>query len=166
VSYEKIAESLRLTSELYDQLIELSVQKKEAIIRNRMDDIMQLLARESRLLKRMAEAEKLRTEAVRQFQQQEGYLSREPMTLWVVSKLVSNPAQKTALQDGIRRLAEQAEQLRRLNETNQLLVQQALDFVDLTLDLLVGPSEEAVYHDPTAQTPYTNQRAGLYDFKA
>jgi len=165
VSLRELQESLQLTHELYEALIDLAKQKKDCIVQNQLNELTLVMAKESRLLKKMSEAEHARTQAILALQRALGISRGEPLTLTEVARMVTSPEDKTAIEGWIDRLLEQAAKLRELNDLNQALTRQALDFVELSLDLLTGVPEQAVYQAPS-QTPAPTSRNGLYDFKA
>ncbi|WP_168735560.1 flagellar protein FlgN [Cohnella fermenti] len=166
MSHQPIVDSLERTYELFGQLLDLLVDKKEFVVQDKLTELTHALSKESRLLKRIAEEERTRAEAVKAYQFTIKHFSREPLTLAGVAQTLTSFADKSAVLEWMEKLTSRAEEIRKLNETNQMLVQQALDFANLSVDLLVGVQDEAVYQDPTAQTTYTPNRPGLYDFRA
>jgi hypothetical protein len=61
-----------------------------------------------------------------------------------------------------------ADQLKSINETNQLLIQQALDFVSYTLDLFTGSPEDDVVYQAPVQHPASasSGRKRFFDTRA
>lgn len=165
MSLHELRESLRLNEECYRELLDLAQQKKESIVNDRLNDLTLIMTKESRLLKKIAEAEQMRTQAILSFQQAAGLQREKPLTLTEVARIATNPEDKKDIRMRIERLSELTGKLKEMNELNQSLTRQALDFVELSLDLLMGVPDEAVYRIPT-QAPAPTGRKGAYDFKA
>lgn len=163
---QELIESLRLLLRLYRELIDLGRQKKDQVIGNRLNDLTETLAKESRVLRQLAEAEKARVQAVLAFQRELGLQANPDAKLAELAEMVADPAGKAELLRLMDDIGRTAQELRELNERNQVLVRQALGMVEAQLDLLAGaPEMEAVYQAP-ARTPAEPKRSGLFDTRA
>ncbi len=163
MAVQKLLESLRLLLRLYRELIDLGWKKKDQVIGNRLNDLTETLAKESRVLKQLAEAETARVQAVLAFQRELGLQENPEAKLAELAEWMTDPAGKTELLHLMDDIGRAAGELRELNERNQKLVRQALGMVEAQLDLFAGvPEEEAVYRAPTrgAAEP---KRSGLFD---
>ena len=162
----ELIESLRLMLRLYRQLIELGKQKKDQVIGNRLNDLTETLAKESRVLKQLTEADKARVRAVLAFQRSLGLKEDPEAKLHDLANLILNRTEKSETLQLLEDIGQAAAELKELNERNQALVRQALEMVEFTLDLLAGPPlEEPVYQAPTRK-PAEPKRISRFDAKA
>ena len=162
----ELIESLRFLLQLYRQLIDLGMQKKEQVIANRLNDLTDTLAKESRVLKQLAEAETARVRAVAAFQRSLGLKEDPEAKLHDLANLILNRTEKSETLQLLEDIGQAAAELKELNERNQALVRQALEMVEFTLDLLAGPPvEEPVYQAP-ARKPAEPKRVSRFDAKA
>lgn len=162
----ELIESLRLMLRLYRQLIELGKQKKDQVIGNRLNDLTETLAKESRVLKQLTEADKARVRAVLAFQRSLGLKEDPEAKLHDLANLILNRTEKSETLQLLEDIGQAAAELKELNERNQALVRQALEMVEFTLDLLAGPPvEEPVYQAP-ARKPAEPKRVSRFDAKA
>jgi flagellar biosynthesis/type III secretory pathway chaperone len=80
-------------------------------------------------------------------------------------KLVKAEDEK-ALADKQKQLLETIEKLRELNQLNQKLIEQSLAFIEYSMDLVLGPSEDnATYQNPVHQQQGVKRR-GMFDSRA
>lgn len=149
MSFQPLIDSLQQMSTLYAKLIELSERKKEQVIGNQLNELTQTLTQESKVIKSLVVADQDRMQALCAFQQETGIKKDPNMRMSDLAKHCTLLVHKQALQSVGPELAERVRILQRLNESNQLLVHQALDIVNHSLDLLVGsPEDEMVYQNP------------------
>jgi hypothetical protein len=64
------------------------------------------------------------------------------------------------------KLVEQTQSLKEINEFNQQLLQQSLNFVNLNLDLVLGQQESSNYTDNTSNEEESTASRSLFDSKA
>jgi|HigsolmetaGSP12D_1036236.scaffolds.fasta_scaffold00259_3 flagellar biosynthesis/type III secretory pathway chaperone len=168
MTLQALAESLEMTHSHYSALIELGLQKKEHILHHRLNELASVISKETKLLKQIDACEQIRNKAVLELQKEFGLSAASPLTLAEICKHLSRSADKQMIEDWMKRLSEKAKELKSLNELNQSLVQQDLDFVNLSLDLLTGVPEKAVYQAPSpfAQTAPTHGFNRNFDLKA
>ncbi|WP_276353583.1 flagellar protein FlgN [Cohnella caldifontis] len=166
-AFGQLTENLRQIHSLYVELVELGEQKKEHIVHNRLNELTQTVARESKALKRLGDMEKERVQAMAALQQELGLKPDPGLTLDDTLKMIMKSADKQQLMELRDAIAAEAKKLQSLNETNQLLVKQGLDFVSLSLDLLTtGPEDDMLYQAPAQQTASSAHRKRLFDTKA
>lgn len=166
MAIQDLIESLEELVGLHNQLLELAHEKKDLIISNDLEQLNGVVNRESRLLRRVQEAEARRLEAMNRYLIGKGYRPNPQITVSDVLKLVFRAEDKERLQQAQKQLLVVMEQLKAANELNQQLIQQSLQFIQFSLDLLAGPEEdEAVYQHP-GHAQATARRSGLFDTRA
>jgi flagellar biosynthesis/type III secretory pathway chaperone len=166
VSLQQLNDSLRQTHQLYSELVELGLEKKDQVIHNRLNDLTQTLTKESKVLKRLADADEARVQAVLAFQREIGLPASPAMPLSELPRHVAKASDKATVEQLLKQISDKARELKRINDLNQSLIEHALDFVEYSLELLVGLPEEVVYQAPAQQTPAMKRSIGMFDTKA
>ncbi|MWV46605.1 flagellar protein FlgN [Paenibacillus sp. HJL G12] len=163
---QPLIESLVRLNDEHKSMLKLAQGKKDAVMNNDVDNLIQILNHESRLMKRIDQLENERQEHCYAYIREKGIKSLLNLNLTELSRLVFDPQEKQQLKDIQLELANTLHELKQLNDLNQQLISQALAFVDYSLDLLgASPGDEPTYAHPAGKTNSTN-RAGLFDAKA
>lgn len=163
---EAILNILDQLIEVHRTLLELSEQKKRAIIGDQVDQLMQLTQKETKLVKRIEELETERMRAIEAFMRSKNMYLTSAITISQLTRFVVILEDKQALMDRQHWLLALIEELKRANDLNRQLIQQSLAFINCSLDLLVGCDEsDAVYRNPSQSVP-SAARSTLFDTKA
>jgi flagellar biosynthesis/type III secretory pathway chaperone len=158
-----LIELLERLDEVHQQMLELAVSKKQAIMDNKVDGLIDILNRESKLMKLTGQLEEQRAQAAFAFLQGVGIRSNLSLNLTELSRLVFDPEDKSRLLDIQQKLSGTLQSLKEANELNQKLIEQSLTFIDYSLDLLVGrPNQDITYHHPSDKGGSIS-RPGLFD---
>lgn len=167
MTVQALIDSMQRLETVYNDMLALAASKKRAIMENNVDTIVQLLNRESKGMKVIEQLERDRTEAAYTFLQSRGVKSQLELTLTELARLVFDPEEKAKLLDVQSRLSRTLHELKEKNDLNQQLLQQSLDFIDFSLDMLTGKSsqDEVTYHHPSDKGGSTG-RPGLFDTRA
>ncbi|NGZ76126.1 flagellar protein FlgN [Saccharibacillus alkalitolerans] len=145
------------------EMIEVAEEKKTAVIKNDIDTFISTMNRESKLLKRIQGEDERRGELAYAFMQERGIKSRLKLTIAEISRLVFDPDEKRELLDVHARLSDTLMRLKQLNDANRQLIEQALSFIDFSMELMSHrPEQEATYQHPAAQA-YGYSRSGMFD---
>ncbi|PYI51175.1 flagellar protein FlgN [Paenibacillus flagellatus] len=161
---EAILHALDQLIEVHRALLEWSERKKDAIVHNRVEELTQITNKESRLAKRLEELEAERVEAVNAYMRSKNMYVTAAISISTLIRFVVRMEDKQALTERQQELVRLIEELKRANDTNRQLIQQSLAFINYSLDLLVGPDDDAVYHHPQQQQTYQPNR--MFDRKA
>lgn len=152
MSVQQVTEVLRSMDNLYSILVSLSQEKQQAIMDNDVVQLTKVMTEESRVLKHAAGLETAREQEVALFLQEKGIRSQLSLTITEMTRLVFDPEEKEMLLEAQRQLSNTLHELKRLNALNKELVEQSLNFIDYSLNLLTSlPEEEVVYSDPSKQ---------------
>lgn len=158
-----VLEELR---ESHQQLISLGEQKKEALISNRVDRLISVMNQESKLSRHIEQLDEQRTQAAYAFLQERGIKSKLNLNITELSRLVFDLEDKQRLIQIQKHLADTLQELKKLNELNQQLIQQALSYIDFSIESMSYYAEsEATYQRP-ADKNVSAVRAGLFDTRA
>lgn len=148
------------------EMIEIAETKKEAVIQNDIDTFIATMNQESKLLKRIQGEDELRAELAYAFMQERGIKSRLKLTIAEISRLVFDPDEKRELLDVHARLSETLQRLKSINDMNKQLIEQALSFIDLSMELMAHrPEQEVTYQHPGAKS-YGYGQSGMFNRRA
>ncbi|MDF2721737.1 MAG: hypothetical protein K0Q59_1412 [Paenibacillus sp.] len=146
---EVIIQTLDQLIEVHRRLLELSEQKRKAIIGNEVDAIMQMTQREAKLIRLADQLEAQRADAVQAYMRSRNMYVTSAITIQTLSKIAVRLEEKQALATRREELLQLIDKIKQVNDLNRQLIQQSLAFIDFSLDLIAGPAEqEAVYHHP------------------
>ncbi len=139
---------------LHSYLYELTVRKEEVVKANKVDELQQI-----------TREEKQYTRAIVQLEKQRAELS-DGKTVTELTEM-GTPTEKSTLLDLKARLTETIANIQKQNELNQLLLQQSLQFVTMTLNTL-NPQPNAVNYEKPANTKksVSAPARSLFDSKA
>ncbi|KOR76285.1 flagellar protein FlgN [Paenibacillus solani] len=157
---------LEKLNSVYRDMLELAELKRQAIIDNDVDSIIQLMTRETKGVKAIEQLETQRQEMVNAFLQSRGIKSQLQLTMTELVRLVFDQDEKARLMQIQTRLSETLNDLKEKNNLNQHLMKQSLDFIDLSLDLLTGkPAQDMTYQPPTKRSSGAGS-PGIFDTRA
>lgn len=158
-----LLELLERLDDAHHQMLDLAAVKKQTIMDNKVDGLIDIMNRESKMMKLIGQLEEKRAEAAYAFLQGVGIRSNLNLNLTELSRLVFDPEEKSRLLEIQQRLSSTLQRLKEANELNQKLIEQSLTFIDYSLDLLVGrPNQEFTYHHPSDKSG-SSVRPGLFD---
>lgn len=146
------------------ELLDVGEEKKQAVIKNNVNELIPLMVRESKLLKIVEAQESQRLEAVQQVLRERGIKSRLHLNVGELSRLVFDPEEKMALANVQTQLAATLQSLKRQNELNKQLIEQALTYIEYSINLFSYQNdEETVYHHPSEQGNHRMPKSGFFD---
>lgn len=149
MSIQPVIETLDRLSELHTQLLSIAEEKKDIIVRNDVDALALLTSREGRLIKQINEVDEERVHAMHAFMKEKGIRSALQLNVTELSRIVFNPDERVQLREAQVRLSDLLHELKRQNETIKDLLQQSLDFVDYSLNLITSrPEDDSIYKRP------------------
>lgn len=163
---EAILQTLDRQIDVHRALLKLSRQKRDAIVHNRIDELSRITGNENKLIKLVEELEAARIEAVNAYMRSKQLYVTAAITVSTLIRFVVRLEDKEALTQRQQELVRLIEELRRENDLNRQLIEQSLDFIQYSLDLLVvTDDQEAVYRNPS-QSVSSAARSTLFDTKA
>ncbi|MGR6128425.1 flagellar protein FlgN [Paenibacillus sp. SER-28] len=163
---ERLIDVLEQLREAHGQLIALGNQKKEALISNKVDQLILVMNQESKMSRHIEQLDERRLQAAYEFLQERGIKSKLNLNITELSRLVFDVEDKQRLLQIQKNLADTLVELKKLNELNQQLIQQALSYIDFSIESMSYYAEsEAVYQRP-ADKGTSTVRAGLFDTRA
>lgn len=165
MSIHPVIETLNKLSDLHAQLLSMTEEKKDIIVRNDVEALALLTSKESRLIKQINEADEERLHAMQVFMKEKGIRSALQLNVTELSRIVFNPEERIELRDAQVRLSDLLHELKRQNEMIKDLLQQSLDFVDYSLNLITSrPEDDSIYKRP--DQAQTKSARSLFDTRA
>lgn len=165
-AFQLLISQLRQLLLIYRALFTLADEKKRAIIENNIELINALTMKETKALKPVPELEAVIRTQLTKLQRDLGFRPKLKMTLSEMTKMLVIPEEKQELADIQVAIADISTKLSKANQLNQQLIQQSLEYVHFSLDVLCGPpDEEVTYKRPTMNTD-VQKRTGIYDTRA
>ncbi|GIO42023.1 flagellar protein FlgN [Paenibacillus apis] len=162
----QLIDSLNELNEAHQNMLTLGEAKRTAIVANDIDTLIGIMNQESRLVKKISALDEQRLAACQVFLQEKGIKSLLNLNLTELTRLVFDPEEKVALKQAQSGLSWTLEELKRINDLNQQLIEQSLAFVDYSLNLLGNNGEqEATYQNPASKNA-TQQKTGFFDARA
>lgn len=149
---------------IHRELLALAGEKKQAIIDNRVDDVSRIVNQESRLVRKIEEAEKEWKDLARHFAEAQGLRKKGALTLGEMIRHIHHADEKLALKQAQQELVTVISELKKANELNQDLIRQSLAFINYSLDLMTGSDDYAIYDRPDSRRHAG--RKGFFDVQA
>lgn len=152
--------------QLHERLNELALKKVDAVKKNDIATLNDIIKQETSLIKKLTKAELSRMNAVQHFLQVKG-LVRENATMETMIEH-SPVEEQPQLKEQFHRLLDEMTRLREMNELNKMLIEDSLRFVNLSLDLLSPDMTDMNYERPTTKEHDFSESRGhsLFDSKA
>ena len=166
-SIQAMIERLAQLDELHRALLHLGEQKRDVLIRNKVNELSVLVNQEIKLLKQAYEAENGWRTAIAEFLQSNGIQAGSSVTVTNISAFFDNEEDRRKLQELQQSLMRSIEGLKVTNNQNQQLIEQSLAFINYSLDLLMGDSgDDPIYHNPVRTPAAGQQGRRLFDTRA
>jgi flagellar biosynthesis/type III secretory pathway chaperone len=161
---QQLIAALEKQRAFHEELVDLAERKREALIRNGVDEVSAIVNRETKLMRAVEELLRQQSDATNAFFRAKGFQPTRAITVTELARMVTDPEEKEALQSARDRLSEIIAALKKKNELNQQLIEQSLAFINYSIDLAVGPEDEPTYQNPAYQKDKQGQqRAGFFD---
>lgn len=163
MAVNKVITVLEQLIEVHTQLIGIAKDKREAIMANDIDIINKTIKAESKWIQRLTELNQERMTVSLQLLKENGVKPQEGVTLRKLYGVIFNPEQRAQLSNLELQLKEQLNELRQRNELNQQLLQQSIDFVQFSIDLIVPQADDSyIYRNPAGYSQ-DSAKAGFYN---
>ncbi|MFD1038885.1 flagellar protein FlgN [Virgibacillus byunsanensis] len=162
MSVFKIIKSLHKLVDMHKTLIDISGQKTEIIKEGSVDKLQTLLIKERKHVKAIEQIEKLRQTEVKEWFTQQGS-KEDPPTITRMLAIISDDEQQKELEAMTVSLTEAITQLKQQEELNQALIQQSMQFVQLSLDM-INPSIKSMNYGNKKETE--SIKRSVFDSKA
>jgi flagellar biosynthesis/type III secretory pathway chaperone len=153
-----LTEILKELVMLHNTLLEVAKKKQQVLISAEINPLLSILAEESKLLKKIKEVDQKRITTLGE----EAYKSS-------LSELIQNQPDGEEKKEWIeihKHLQSLFEEIGRLNEANQQLIEQSLAFTQYMMEQMLPVSDGAGIYSATANTKEIKNNTRLFDTKA
>ncbi|MCJ8012759.1 flagellar protein FlgN [Paenibacillus sp. KQZ6P-2] len=165
-SVTNIISELESLNKIYEELLSTAQSKKVAIINNDITELTQLMTRENRLLKQTEHIEELRKESLMALLEEKGIRTKLNLNISEVSRLVFDPKERKDLLEIRDTLVRNTQQLKKENEIIHQLIEQSMQFIDFSLNILVDTEDELIYQNPAQHSSQFKKSNQFFDTKA
>jgi len=163
MAIQEVISVLERLVEAHEQLIALSKSKRESIMSNDVDQLSKTMKQENKLIQTLLDLERERIAASARVLEESGIQAGGSVTLRQVMSGVSDHKQSLLLAELEDRLRVQLKELRASNDLNQQLIQHSIDFINLSIELIVPQHDDSyIYRNPSAYSQ-DNSGAGIYN---
>jgi hypothetical protein len=165
MSIQPAIDLLKQMRALHEEMIVLSERKVAILIANQTDELMKLTRKENKIIKQIQETDHVRRLWIAHYLQSKDFPVQYTITISEFSKYVFHPDEKKALLEEQVLLSDALNKLKELIDSNQKLIQEALKYINFSLDLFTLSGDEIVYQNP-AQPTNNFGRSSIFDSKA
>lgn len=149
---------------IHENLLEISHQKTEEIKNSNTEQLIKLLTKEKKYIQDAEKKEKEREIAINDFFEVENSNITE-RTVTELLLLANDEKEKQLLENSIAKLIEIIVRLRESEQLNNGLLEQSMQFVQLTLSML-QPQTKTINYGGDRGPQKTNKNLSVFDSKA
>ncbi|MDR1687565.1 MAG: flagellar protein FlgN [Clostridiales bacterium] len=160
---EQLLDVLSNQAEIYDVLIDLSEKKKAVIIENSAEGLQKITSEENSYIGKVQKLDKVRVATMKEI----GIvlnIKDKDYTLTHLCELVKNQPDYERLSNLIGETRSKLEQLRQINDQNKNLIENSLDYIEYSVNVLRSSLEpEKRFYDSSGSE--IGQSTGFFDAK-
>src|SRR5699024_10272613 len=154
-SIAAVIDIIRKSSAVHQNILELSKEKSEYIKTGDMDGLSKLLIKERKHVQELTQIENEREKIVDQAFESMNINDKEK-TVTIILNHIDDEREKESLERDVTGLLETIIQLRESEKLNEDLIQQSMQFVQLSLDMLQPTERNINYHKNDQKKSQTN----------
>ena len=162
MSITAINESLQALTRIHEELLEVSKRKTDIIKEGSIEKLQALLAEERKYIKVLEQAEQKRQKEVEKWYTDQ-QLPLEEMTITNMLHMLTDKQDQQVLENVTIQLTEAITELKQQERLNQTLIQQSMQFVQLSLDML-NPTIQNMNYGKTKD--HEGAKRSVFDSKA
>ncbi|PAV31014.1 flagellar protein FlgN [Virgibacillus profundi] len=164
MSVQTIIQSLEKLVNLHMELLEISLQKTEVVKDGSIDKLQAVLLKERKSVRAIEQAEVIRqTEVEEWFSHKQ--LPKGEATITNMLELITDEQEKITLGNITIKLTQSITKLKQQEQLNQALINQSMQFVQLSLDMMNPSIKNMNYGNKKGSEPEPNKRS-VFDSKA
>ena len=160
----ELTEILNVMVGLHREMLDVSLQKTDILKEGDVDNIQRVLVLERKLLRKIEKAEQSRMEIVQNVYGGKG-TEHTPPTITMILEQIADQQEREQLERVTIELTEVITELKAQEKLNLDLLNQSMQFVQMSLDLLQPSLKNMNYFDKSDQTIETPNRS-IFDSKA
>ena len=149
---------------LYRDLFDLSRKKSEIIVDGNVNGLTDILSVEQQLIIELGFLETQREQFIEVFARDKS-IDPQRATLSQILPLLEGKTQKR-MEQVWNDLSEVISQQRQINDLNESLIKNNLEYIDFSIKLLAGQDESGTLYSKVGKTSVKSQNRNLFDRKA
>lgn len=161
MSVQTIVRSLEELTNIHEDLIDISKEKTELIKSGSPENLQKLLIKEQKYIHKLEQREQNRERAVFDWLEKEGMKTSTPIT--EIMEHISDKKIREKLEQITTKLTKAITDLKHQEQMNQSLLQQSVQFVQLSLNTM-NPTLKNVNYDKKSSV--SGERRSMFDSKA
>jgi len=162
VSVQSLMSNLEKTYRLNESLLQLSTKKTDILKKGDFDALNELTANEQKHIQAIEQLEKQREKLLSELVKTSG---NPTVTLSDCLELV-NDTEREKLNEFKEKLTQQLKELQNRNDLNEQLIQQSLQFIQVSLNLFRPQQEQITYAPPNKQSSNGLEANSIFNRKA
>jgi len=151
---EKLIQVMEEHASHCEALLSLGARKKEHIIKNEVDALRKLMVEENAIVGKVQRAEKARVQLIRDIADVLNERA-DALTLTRLADIIREQDEHEPFTRAAERMRTAVEALKVLNDQNKLLLENALEYIDFTINVI-----RSTYGDPSGYMPEDSQTPG------
>jgi len=163
-SLEKLVEIMEREYELHSSLLELSHKKTNVIVDGKINDLEKLVETEQYLVLQLVNLEGERESCVEDLARQLNMDSKDVTVSHLIS--LAEGELKERLEELQQLLSKQVNEQKRINQLNERLIKNNLEYINFSLGLLTGRDQAGNIYNRTGGTVSKQQERNLIDKEA
>jgi flagellar biosynthesis/type III secretory pathway chaperone len=160
----RFAEIMRDESDLQQRLLQLSLDKREAVTEDSLSKLDAIVREEQMLIARQQAAERQRLACVEELSALTGK-PVEDITMLTFAEAAEDPSCQKELRTLAEKMIDTLNQLQKNNDINKKMIEGRLEYLQYMVGSVSALQESSVYSQQGTEKPRTGQAAKLYDKK-
>ena len=159
----QLADAFEEQAEYYEQLLALSEEKKETVIKNEIDSLQKITDLENILISKNSRADKNREQLMSDLASVYGF-AREQLSVEKLLSITTDEPESARIRAAAAGIRKTAEELGAINKQNRTLIENSLDYINFSVNLIKG----AMQNEPTfysASGDEIDNGRGFFDAK-
>ncbi|QDP41283.1 flagellar protein FlgN [Radiobacillus deserti] len=165
MTVQAIIESLSKLKQLHESLLAVSVEKTEAVKEGKTEVLQSLLIKERKHVQAVEQLETKRVSLTEAWANEQGF-PPEDVTVSFVLDHLEDGEEKEQLEQVTFVLASVLVKLKQQEQLNRELIQQSLQFINLSLDMVNPTVKNINYGNAANKQPEQTARRSAFDSKA
>lgn len=161
MSVATIIQSLQKLIHIHASLVDVSEQKTSIIKEGLIDKLQPILSKERQAVQMLEKAEAKRQQAVEQWYM-DNQLTSSTMTITHMLDVLDSSEERHQLEEATTELTHLLTELKRQEQLNNALIQQSMQFIQMSLDMMQPTIKNVNYGD---QNNHQSKRS-VFDSKA
>lgn len=163
ISVQQMIDIIQQLTAIHEKLVEVSLQKTDHIKLSNTEKLAKLLTLEKQYMQELEQKEKEREQLVRAFFKEKD-ANTDEYTVSELFRVIEDEAEKQTLEQAVTSLVEVIVRLKESEHLNRSLLEQSMQFVHLSLDML-QPTTKNINYGANNQQRLANSKQSVFDSK-